>query len=180
MSNVSTIAVELQDLKKQRRTDEKRIRQKVMEEYDEVVKELVHELHKIQDRFNEYRVDTLNEVMGIMSETKKEELKIVVDKMDVPLYMKQSAENAIKQETSLRRMNEENHELKMTVKKPSFTNNDIPANTEFKSQLAPENAIHVYRQGTSASIGIYEKGLFSLGCFFLSHLLNPTSNRLIS
>ncbi|KAJ3088326.1 hypothetical protein HK102_009028 [Quaeritorhiza haematococci] len=116
-SDFASASVELNELRKSRRIDEKKLRQKIVDEYDDLVRELVLEIHILKNRFNEYRVNTVNEVMNIMSDVKKEELTIFSKKADVPDAIKRSAEMVMDFEEKLRRLRLENHELKMTLMK---------------------------------------------------------------
>lgn len=117
LTDMSTISIELADLKKSKKAEEKKIRQAVVNDYDQLVRELVNELNVMCDRFNEYRVTTVQEVMNIMSEAKREEMGVIVDTMDVNKYIKQQASNAIAQEEALQHFRTENYELKATLMK---------------------------------------------------------------
>jgi hypothetical protein len=117
LADMAAINIELADLKKSKRADENNIRQAVVDDYDELVRELVNELNVMCDRFNEYRVNTVQEVMNIMSEAKREEMGIIVNSMDVNKYIKQQASNSIAQEESLQKYKTENFELKSTLMK---------------------------------------------------------------
>lgn len=117
LADMSAINIELADLKKSKRAEERKIRQAVVDDYDELVRELVNELNLMSDRFNEYRVNTVQEVMTIMSEAKREEMGIIVNSMDVNKYIKQQASNAIDQEEALQKYKVENYELKSTLMK---------------------------------------------------------------
>ena len=52
-----------------------------------------------------------------MTDTKKDELRIIVDTMEVSRYIKQNAENSIQSENILQKYRTENHELKTTLMK---------------------------------------------------------------
>ena len=62
---------ELSELKKQRKLEEKKMREKIIDEYDNLVRELVQELHIMHKKFNEYRINTVNEVKEIMRYSSK-------------------------------------------------------------------------------------------------------------
>ncbi|KAJ3140712.1 hypothetical protein HDU90_008015 [Geranomyces variabilis] len=113
----ASTTVELADLRKQRRTDERRIRNRILDEYDDLVQELVMEINVLRNRFSEYRVNTFQEVMSIMSEAKKEELHVVLNNEEMPSSMKESARWMIKHEEEAQALRQENHELKMTLLK---------------------------------------------------------------
>ncbi|KAJ3155281.1 hypothetical protein HDU86_004371 [Geranomyces michiganensis] len=113
----ASTSVELADLRKQRRTDERRIRNRILDEYDDLVQELVMEINVLRNRFSEYRVNTFQEVMSIMSEAKKEELHVVLNNEEMPSSMKESARWMIKHEEEAQTLRQENHELKMTLLK---------------------------------------------------------------
>ncbi|TPX37057.1 hypothetical protein SmJEL517_g00863 [Synchytrium microbalum] len=114
----SATTVELNDLRKARRLDERKLRNRIVDEYDDLMSELVMEINLLRQRFAEYRVGTVQEVMDIMSETKKEELgALVTSKTDLPMSMRKSADIAIQHEEALSELREDNHELKMTILK---------------------------------------------------------------
>ncbi|KAI8912985.1 hypothetical protein DFJ77DRAFT_63797 [Powellomyces hirtus] len=113
----ASTSVELADLRKQRRTDERRIRNRILDEYDDLVQELVMEINVLRNRFSEYRVNTFQEVMSIMSEAKKDELHVVLNNEEMPANMKESARWMIKHEEKTQALRQENHELKMTLLK---------------------------------------------------------------
>ncbi|KAJ3020639.1 hypothetical protein HKX48_000485 [Thoreauomyces humboldtii] len=116
-AELASTSVELADLRKQRRTDERRIRNRILDEYDDLVQELVMEINVLRNRFSEYRVNTFQEVMSIMSEAKKEELHVVLNNAEMPVNMKESARWMIKHEEEAQALRQENHELKMTLLK---------------------------------------------------------------
>lgn len=97
------------------------------------------------DRFNEYRVSTVQEVLSIMSEAKKEEMvltchnaqHIVVNSMDVNKYIKQQAKNAIENEDILQKYKTENYELKMTLMKmrSMYTLKETALRTSFDKKV---------------------------------------------
>ncbi|KNC95831.1 uncharacterized protein SPPG_09577 [Spizellomyces punctatus DAOM BR117] len=116
-ADFATTSVELTELRKHRRIDERKIRNRILDEYDDLVQELVMEINVLRNRFSEYRVNTFQEVMNIMGEAKKEELQVVVDNREMPQNMKDSARWMIKHEEEAQDLRQENHELKMTLLK---------------------------------------------------------------
>ncbi|KAI8821098.1 uncharacterized protein EV422DRAFT_53275 [Fimicolochytrium jonesii] len=116
-TELASTSVELADLRKQRRTDERRIRYRILDEYDDLVQELVMEINVLRNRFSEYRVNTFQEVMSIMSEAKKDELHVLIDNQEMPANMKDSAKWMIRHEEEAQALRQENHELKMTLLK---------------------------------------------------------------
>ncbi|TPX51275.1 hypothetical protein SeLEV6574_g00407 [Synchytrium endobioticum] len=118
LATQSATTVELNDLRKARRLDEKKLRNRIVDEYDDLMAELVMEVNLLRQRFAEYRVGTVQEVMDIMSETKKEELgTLITSKSELPMAMRKSAEVAIQHEEEIAELREDNHELKMTILK---------------------------------------------------------------
>jgi hypothetical protein len=80
-----------------------------------MVSELVMENHVLRNRFNEYRTNTVHEVMGIFAETKKEELEQVEKAEEIPEEFRNSIRKTIKYEEMMNNLKEDNHELQMTV-----------------------------------------------------------------
>ncbi|KAJ3415446.1 hypothetical protein HDV05_004888 [Chytridiales sp. JEL 0842] len=116
-SEMAALAVEVNDLRKSRRVDERKLRNKIIDEYDDMVGELVMENQVIRNRFNEYRTNTVHEVLGIISETKKEELTIIAKSQEIPDVIRKSAERSIKHEEEISVIKEDIHELNMTLLK---------------------------------------------------------------
>ncbi|RKO94360.1 hypothetical protein BDK51DRAFT_14745, partial [Blyttiomyces helicus] len=116
-SNLSSISVELNELRKVRRVDERKIRTRIISEYEDLVRELVMEVNMLRNRFSEYRMNTVHEVMNIMSETKREELGILVENREIPAGLKASALEMIKNDEAISSLRAENHELNMTLLK---------------------------------------------------------------
>jgi hypothetical protein len=108
---------ELHEIKKQRRVDEKKIRAEVVEEYSELVKELSLQVHVLKNRFNEYRQSLFHETMTIMSDAKKEELRLVVDGLDAPETAKKNAARMVEFEERYNDVSDDNNELKLTIMK---------------------------------------------------------------
>ncbi|KAJ3223363.1 hypothetical protein HK099_001239 [Clydaea vesicula] len=137
LSEMAVLSIELNDLKKLRKVDEKKIRQSITDEYDDLVRELVHELHLMKNRFNEFRNSAVNEVLNIMSDSKKEELSIIVNTMDVSKYIKQQAQNAIEQENISQKFKAENFELKNTLIKikSMYTLKETALRTSFDKKI---------------------------------------------
>eukprot|EP00842_Homolaphlyctis_polyrhiza_P006956 jgi/Hompol1/84/HPOL_002445-RA len=116
-AEMATMSVELNELKKSRRVDERKMRNKIVEEYEDLMQELVREIGVLRHRFREYQIDNLNDVMNIMAEAKKEQLIIMTRNEELPLGMRETAERIIGHEEQLAALREQNHELKMTVLK---------------------------------------------------------------
>jgi hypothetical protein len=81
-----------------------------------MVGELVMENHVIRNRFNEYRTNTVHEVMGIISETKAEELTLVAESPEIPNQLRDSVLRTIQHDEEVRFLKEDLHELHMTVR----------------------------------------------------------------
>lgn len=95
--------------------DEKKIRNRIIDEYDDLIQELVNEIMVLRNRFHEYQTNNFNEVMMIMADSKKSELLRLSVKQDLPLEIREKAQKMIKQENEVVELRNENHELQMTV-----------------------------------------------------------------
>ena len=114
-TELSTISSELNDLRKQRRLDEKKLRNRIIDDYDDLVHELVSEINVLRARFSEHRISTAQEVMEILSEVKKETLLTVAENRELPEEMRRAAVEGGRREESLDEWREDNHELRMVV-----------------------------------------------------------------
>ncbi|KAJ3015420.1 UNVERIFIED_CONTAM: hypothetical protein HDU68_012744 [Siphonaria sp. JEL0065] len=115
-AELASKSVEINDLRKSRRIDEKKIRSKVIDEYDDLVSELVMENHVMRNRFNEYRTNTVQEMVGIIAETKREELVQLTESAEIPDQLKTSAQRTIEHDEAIKELNDELHEVNMTMK----------------------------------------------------------------
>ncbi|KAJ1556202.1 hypothetical protein HK096_001018, partial [Nowakowskiella sp. JEL0078] len=115
LDQLSNTSIELQELRKARNSNEKKIKKKLIEEYENLISELVAEISQIRSRFIDYRIQTSNEVLLIMSETKKEELESFVRNPEIPQAIKATAEIALQNEKINFELQDENSQLKMTV-----------------------------------------------------------------
>ncbi|KAJ3291858.1 hypothetical protein HK104_005749 [Borealophlyctis nickersoniae] len=116
-TELSTISVDLNDLRKSRRIDEKKLRLRIIDEYDDLVNQLVSEINVLRNRFSEYRINTVNEVLGIMTGVKREELMAVVANREIPGGMRDRMRVLVEADDALADLRGENHELKMTLLK---------------------------------------------------------------
>ncbi|KAI8608227.1 hypothetical protein BC830DRAFT_1156088, partial [Chytriomyces sp. MP71] len=116
-ADLASKSVEINDLRKSRKLEEKRVRNKITEEYDDLVTELVLDNHIIRNRFNEYRTNTVQEMLGIIAETKKEELVQLTESPEMPLELKQSALRTIEHDDIVKALKDELHEINMTLLK---------------------------------------------------------------
>ncbi|KAJ3231446.1 hypothetical protein HDU81_003753 [Chytriomyces hyalinus] len=116
-TDLASKSVEINDLRKSRKLEEKRLRNKICEEYDDLVTELVLENHVIRNRFNEYRTNTVQEMAGIIAETKKEELVQLIESPDIPDALKASAKRTIQHDEQVKVLKDELHEINMTLLK---------------------------------------------------------------
>jgi hypothetical protein len=145
IAQTAAISTELQQLKSAKRSEVDDIRRGIIDEYEVLVKELVQEIHVLSNRFNEFRTNTLKDVMNIISDAKREEFKILLDKIDIPEVIKKTVEQEMAYQNEIQRYREENHELKMTV---LFYNS---------YQVALENTIHVFHERASLEICLGKK-----------------------
>ncbi|KAJ3062973.1 hypothetical protein HDU99_005028, partial [Rhizoclosmatium hyalinum] len=136
-AELASKSVELNDLRKSRRIDEKKIRSKIIDEYDDLVSELAMENHVIRNRFNEYRTNTVQEMVGIIAETKKEELVQLTESSEMPDALKSSALRTIEHDDAIKALEDELHEVNMTLLK-------IKSLTE-ENKLAEEKLWDSYR-----------------------------------
>lgn len=116
-ADLGNLSVELADLRKTRRIEERKLRNRIIDEYDEMVSELVMENHVLRNRFNEYRTNTVREVFGIIAETKKEELEKVEATEEIPEPLRIAVRKTINYEDMMNNLKEDNHELQMTLLK---------------------------------------------------------------
>ncbi|KAJ3056732.1 hypothetical protein HK097_004593 [Rhizophlyctis rosea] len=116
-TELSTISAELNDLRKHRRIDEKKLRNRIIDDYDDLVHELVSEINVLRARFSEHRISTAQEVMEILSEVKKEALLTVAENRELPEEMRRAAVEGGRREESFIEWREDNHELRMVLLK---------------------------------------------------------------
>jgi hypothetical protein len=114
--NMASLEVEVAELKKNRRIDEKRIRVKILNEYDSLVEELVREIAILRHRFHEYQLGNFNDVMTIITESKKEKLLTMKDDESFTLDMRNQISSILRHEEEINKIKTQNFELKMTVK----------------------------------------------------------------
>lgn len=105
----------VEELQKSRKIEEKKIRAKIVDEYDDLVQELVNEITVLRNRFREYQTNNFNQVMQIMSESKKSELFKLSTTDDIPDSVHETARRMISEENQIMDLRKETHELQMTV-----------------------------------------------------------------
>ena len=115
LTELSLANSNLEELKNNRKIDEKKIRTRIVDEYDDLVQELVNEITVLRNRFREYQTNNFNQVMQIMSDSKKSELFKLSHSDDMPQAVKDTAASMIKEETQIMELRKETHELQMTV-----------------------------------------------------------------
>ncbi|KAJ3131654.1 hypothetical protein HK100_006143 [Physocladia obscura] len=116
-AELASKSVEINDLRKSRRIEEKKLRTKIVDEYNDLVNELVLENHVMRNRFNEYRTNTVQEMMDIIAQTKKEELEHFVQSSEIPDHLKTSALKTIEYDEKIETLKSELHEINMTLMK---------------------------------------------------------------
>jgi hypothetical protein len=114
---MSKMEGELKDLRKSRKVEEKRIRNRILDEYDSLVQELVKEIAVVKGRFHQYQISNLNDIMNIMGESQKEQLGIMSANMDLPPTMREVANSILAHQEQITEYRQQNHELKMAVLK---------------------------------------------------------------
>ncbi|KAJ3269943.1 hypothetical protein HDV01_000789 [Terramyces sp. JEL0728] len=108
---------QIQDKREINKVDEKRIRNRILDEYDSLIDELVREISVLRHRFHEYQISNFNDVMNIMTDSKKEQL-IVMSKDDgLNQSMKSAIATILKHDEQINDFREQNFELRMTVLK---------------------------------------------------------------
>jgi predicted AlkP superfamily phosphohydrolase/phosphomutase len=111
---LSATGSELSELKKARKQEEKFIRSKVRQEYDDLVAELSSQIHKLKARFNEFRISSVEEAMSALSEIKREDLLQFVNKNYSPLS-ETTGNTFITLQASIDDLRDDNAELKQVV-----------------------------------------------------------------
>ena len=115
LEQLASANTELEELRKYKKVDEKRIRAKIIDEYDDLVQELVNEITVLRNRFREYQTNNFNQVMQIMSESKKSELFKLSNIENIPESVHDQAIKMISEENQIMDLRKESHELQMTV-----------------------------------------------------------------
>lgn len=114
-TSMASMEVELAEARRNKRVDEKRIRNKILDEYDSLVDELVREISILRNRFREYQVSNFNEILNIMSESKTEHLVSMESNENLTLAMRNAISTIIKHDQQMKSYQDQNYELKMTV-----------------------------------------------------------------
>ncbi|KAJ3307179.1 hypothetical protein HDV03_002690 [Kappamyces sp. JEL0829] len=141
---MSTMEVELAEARKNKKVDEKRIRSRILEEYDSLVDELVREISILRNRFREYQVSNFNEIVNIILESKTEHLLVMEKNENLTLSMRNAITTILKHDAEIKRYQEQNFELKMTILKirSMFTMKEQGAKSFFQSKLRTLTALH--------------------------------------
>ncbi|KAJ3313302.1 hypothetical protein HDV04_002286 [Boothiomyces sp. JEL0838] len=116
-SAMASMEIELVELKKNKKVDEKRIRNRILDEYDSLIDELVREISVLRHRFHEYQISNFNDVMNIMSDSKKEQLMVMLKDDGLNQPLKNAIATILKHDEQLNDFREQNFELRMTVLK---------------------------------------------------------------
>jgi transposase len=134
---MSTMEMELAEAKKLRKNEERRIRSKILEEYDSLVNELVREISILRNRFHEYQIGNFNEIMNIISESKKEQLVIMANDDSLDEAMKKVIRTIQNHDQQIDALRKQNFELRMTVLKirSMFSMREQGARSYFQSQV---------------------------------------------
>ncbi|ORZ38816.1 hypothetical protein BCR44DRAFT_1282181 [Catenaria anguillulae PL171] len=113
---LSTIGSELSELKKARRVEEKLIRARVREEYEELVAELSSQIHKLKARFTEFRINSVDEVLSALSEVKRDDLLAFIGK-DYHANAATTGNTIISLQETIDEIRSDNAELKQVMSK---------------------------------------------------------------
>ncbi|KAI9183893.1 hypothetical protein H9P43_002945 [Blastocladiella emersonii ATCC 22665] len=116
---LSTIGSELAELKKARRTEEKLIRARVRQEYEELVGELSSQIHKLKARFTEFRINSVDEALSALSEVKKDDLLAFINK-DYHAKARETGNTIISLQETIDEIRSDNAELKQMSKLKSM------------------------------------------------------------
>lgn len=114
-AEISSLSVELSALKKSKKASETRLRSKILDEYDDLVQQLVSEIAMLRNRFHEYQTANFNEVLNIVTDAKKEQLVITSANADLPEGLRHSVRVMLEHEDQLANIRSLNYELKMAV-----------------------------------------------------------------
>ena len=114
--DTAALNIELCDLRQAKKTEEKKLRQEIINEYESLVKDLVQEIQVLGKRFNEFRTNTVKQVMDIITESKTEDLMKCVEKEGITEEFRERVTKDVAHEQELKTLRDENHELKMTVR----------------------------------------------------------------
>ncbi|KAJ3128094.1 hypothetical protein HK098_005148 [Nowakowskiella sp. JEL0407] len=120
-SQLNATSTTLAHLQASKKIDEKKLKSKIMREYEDLVGELVREINVSKSRFLEFRVQLVTEVLSLMSEVKREDLGGVVKDQGIPESLKSWLSEAAIKEEEMKDLIEENRELKVSnIKMRSF------------------------------------------------------------
>lgn len=109
--------VELFDLRKTRKLEEKRVRSRILDEYDGLIQALVKEIAVVKGRFHEYQVSNLNDIMNVMSEAQREQLGFMATNMNLPESMRDVATSILAHQEQIQELRQQNQEFKLTILK---------------------------------------------------------------
>jgi hypothetical protein len=112
---MAQMEVELAEARKNKKIDEKKIRNKILEEYDTLVDELVREIAILRNRFKEYQVSNFNEILNIIAESKTEHLIGMEKNENLTPALRAAISTIIKHDAEIKTYQGQNFELKMTV-----------------------------------------------------------------
>lgn len=116
----ASTSIELSDLKQVKKIEERKIRQEIVKEYESLVKDLVKEIHVLGSRFMEFRTNTVNQVLDIISESRREQLEKMTENNNIPSIIRDQVAISIEFQDKLKEVEDENHELNMTVTISNF------------------------------------------------------------
>lgn len=136
-TSMATMEVELVEARKTRKVDERRIKNKILDEYDSLVNELVREIAILRNRFREYQLSNLNDIQIIMTESKAEHLVTMETNENLSSAMRNAISTILKHDEEIKSYCEDNFELKMTILKlrSMYTMKDQGAKSSFQAKV---------------------------------------------
>ncbi len=148
--DTAALNIELCDLRQAKKTEEKKLRQEIINEYESLVKDLVMEIQVLGKRFNEFRTNTVKQVMDIITDSKTEDLMKCVEKESITEEFREKVTKDVEHEQELKTLRDENHELKMTVRLITLQTRLIA--------VVDQDSVHVLDERTSPEISSRQKG----------------------
>ncbi|KNE54576.1 hypothetical protein AMAG_00543 [Allomyces macrogynus ATCC 38327] len=134
---LSTLGEELNELKKARRHDEKLIRARVRQGYEDLVAELSSQIHMLKARFNEFRISSIEEMVAALNEVKREDLLAFVHREFHPEAVR-VGKTMIALQDEIDELRDDNAELKqvMSKLKSMYTLKDRTSKSAYAKKMA--------------------------------------------
>jgi hypothetical protein len=104
----------IEEQKENYKLERKKIKEKITNEYKELVQELVEKFLALKQQFSDYRMQTKQETIKIMNESKVNNLRKVIKSEMMPDSLVNSSRITLSYEEKINSLNEEINELKYT------------------------------------------------------------------